>query len=84
MEIRDRMGVLINLTERSFVALRDSCRRPSIAKCTFIQQRNQVWTNPNNSYNGIQNLNFFQPSKGLRELRQLFDATVGFVTFKAT
>ncbi len=28
------------------------------------QNKNQVWTNPNNSYRGIQNLNFFQPSKG--------------------
>ena len=34
-----------------------------IAKTNF-QKHNQVWTNINNSYNGIQRLNFFQPSKG--------------------
>lgn len=28
------------------------------------QHRNVVWTNPNKSYQRIQNLNFFQPSKG--------------------
>ena len=28
------------------------------------QHRNQVWTNPNKSYQRIQNLNFFNPSKG--------------------
>ena len=28
------------------------------------QHKNQVWTNPNKSYQNIQNLNFFQPTKG--------------------
>ena len=28
------------------------------------QNKNQVWTNPNKSYEKIQNLNFFSPSKG--------------------
>lgn len=28
------------------------------------QHKNQVWTNPNKSYQNVQNLNFFQPSKG--------------------
>jgi hypothetical protein len=31
---------------------------------TGFQNKNQVWTNPNNSYRGIQHLNYFQPSKG--------------------
>jgi len=31
---------------------------------SMYQHKNQVWTNPNNSYNGLQKLNFFQPSKG--------------------
>ena len=29
-----------------------------------FQHKNQVWTNPNKSYQHVQNLNFFQPSKG--------------------
>lgn len=29
-----------------------------------FQHHNQVWTNHNKSYNGIKNLNYFQPSKG--------------------
>jgi len=28
------------------------------------QHKNEVWTNPNKSYVGLKNLNFFQPSKG--------------------
>lgn len=31
---------------------------------TGYQNKNQVWTNPNKSYAGIKNLNFFNPSKG--------------------
>ena len=31
---------------------------------TGYQHKNQVWTNPNKSYAGIKNLNFFNPSKG--------------------
>ena len=34
-----------------------------ISKSMF-QHKNQVWTNYNKSYEGIQNLNYFQPGKG--------------------